>query len=291
MAIDSQIEWTESTWNPSTGCSKISPGCANCYAEKLSKRLQLMKVNKYRKGFQYVEHDNEINTPLKWSKPRKIFVNSMSDLFHERASINFIRKCFIVMIKANQHTYQILTKRPKKMKDFSYLFHKEFEQKIPSHIWMGVSIENQESDWRVDELRDIDCSTRFISFEPLLGSIKNINLKGINWAIIGGESGIKHREIKKEWVLNLIRQCKKQNVPVFFKQWGGVRPKSGGREIDGEKFSEYPLIKITKKSKKQLDILLEKINTMDQNVPYQIPSQIPIPPKLIPMRNALSNHC
>lgn len=273
MAIGSGIEWTEATWNPATGCSKISPGCANCYAEKLSKRLQLMNLKKYQKGFRYVEHYNEINTPLKWTKPRRIFVNSMSDLFHEHASIDFIRKCFFVMIKAHQHTYQVLTKRPEKMRKFSYLFEKEFDQKIPLYIWMGVSIESQNYDWRIEELRGVECFTRFISFEPLLGPIENVNLKGIDWAIIGGESGYGYRGVKGEWIRSLIKQCKKQKVPVFFKQWGGPRPKSGGREIDGKTFDEYPTITITKKIRKQLDELKENVYAMERKESLQVFAQ------------------
>lgn len=263
MAVGSQIEWTEATWNPSTGCTKISSGCANCYAERLSKRLQLMNLEKYNKGFQYVEHHDDINIPLKWIKPKRIFVNSMSDLFHENASDDFIRKCFLVMIKANQHTYQVLTKRPEKMKKFSYLFTKEFNCGIPPHIWMGVSVENQNYDWRIEELRRVECSTRFISFEPLLGPIENVELKGIDWAIIGGESGYGYRPVKDEWVRSLIKQCKKQNVSVFFKQWGGIRPKSGGREIDGRIYDEYPTIKYTKQAQKQLKELIEMINILE----------------------------
>jgi len=242
MASNSTIEWTEATWNPSTGCSKISPGCKNCYAEKLSNRLHLMKLKKYQKGFDFVQHPSDVDIPLNWKKPKKIFVNSMSDLFHEQSSFEFVGRCFSTMIQADQHDYQILTKRPKRMEEFSKIFFDYFGHKIPNFIWMGVSIENKDYVFRIDELRKVKCRTRFISFEPLIGSVGKINLKGIDWAIIGGESGQHYRTVEKEWILEIIKQCKKQNVAVFFKQWGGFRPKSGGRTINSQKYSEYPKI-------------------------------------------------
>lgn len=178
--------------------------------------------------------------PLTWKKPKRIFVNSMSDLFHEESRMEFIANCFNTMLKADWHTYQVLTKRPRAMIEFSELFESYFEGKIPPHIWMGVSVENEGYAWRIDELRKVRCHTRFLSIEPLIGSVGKINLKGINWVIIGGESGFGHREVKKEWILDIIKQCKKQNVPVFFKQWGGIRPKSNGRKIDGKTYDDYP---------------------------------------------------
>lgn len=240
MANNSAIEWTEATWNPTTGCTKISPGCKNCYAETLSRRLKAMGQKKYKKGFQFVEHPNDIDLPSTWKKPRKIFVNSMSDLFHEQSRIEFIAKCFDVMIKADWHQYQVLTKRSSKMLEFSELFEKYFDRIIPSHIWMGVSIENSDYVWRIDDLRKVKCHTRFISFEPLLGSVGKIDLSGIDWAIIGGESGFGFRQVREEWIKEIIKQCKKQKVAVFFKQWGGIRPKSGGRELEGRTYDEYP---------------------------------------------------
>lgn len=268
MAISSGIEWTEATWNPSTGCTKISPGCANCYAERLSKRLQAMGVKKYQKGFQYVEHPNEIDLPLAWKKPKKIFVNSMSDLFHENSTFDFIRRCFFTMIKADHHIYQVLTKRPEKMAKFSRLFKKEFSQQIPPFIWMGVSVENQNYTNRIDELREVKCSTRFISFEPLLGPIEDIDLKGIDWAIVGGESGIGYRKVREEWIIHLIEECQDQGVAVFFKQWGGIRPKSGGREIDGKMFDEYPKIKNSNEIQDQIRGLKEKVNAYEIKVSH-----------------------
>ena len=242
MAIGSQIEWTEATWNPTTGCSKISTGCKNCYAETLTKRLKAMGQQKYKKGFQYVEHPSDVNLPLTWKKPKKIFVNSMSDLFHENSTFEFTGKCFSTMVQADWHDYQILTKRPKRMAEFSNLFFEYFGHKIPNFMWMGTSIESKEHVSRINDLRKVKCHTRFISFEPLLGSLGKISLKGIDWAIIGGESGHHFRTVKKDWILEIIEQCKKQNVAVFFKQWGGFRPKSGGRTVNRRKYSEYPQI-------------------------------------------------
>lgn len=245
MAIGSAIEWTEATWNPTTGCTKISPGCKNCYAEILTRRLKAMGQEKYKNGFQFAEHPDDINLPITWKKPKKIFVNSMSDLFHEKSNFQFTTRCFLTMLEANWHTYQVLTKRPRKMAEFSKLFKHQFGQKIPNHIWMGTSIENIDYVSRVDDLRKVECTVRFISFEPLIGPIGTIDLTGIHWAIIGGESGYNHRPVQKEWITEIIKQCKKQKVAVFFKQWGGIRPKSGGREINGRTYDEYPKIKQT----------------------------------------------
>ena len=242
MAIGSEIEWTEATWNPTTGCTKISPGCKNCYAETLTKRLKAMGQQKYKKGFRYVEHPSDVDLPLTWKKPKKIFVNSMSDLFHENSTFEFTGRCFATMIQADHHDYQILTKRPKRMAEFSELFFKYFGHKIPNYMWMGTSIESQDYVSRISDLRKVKCHTRFISFEPLIDSVGKVNLRGIDWAIIGGESGHHYRPVSKEWIMEIIEQCKKQDVPVFFKQWGGFRPKSGGRTINQRKYSEYPEI-------------------------------------------------
>ena len=240
MAVGSSIEWTEATWNPTTGCSKVSSGCANCYAETLAKRLHAMGMPKYSNGFTYTEHESAVNIPLTWKKPRRIFVNSMSDLFHENATHEFTARCFEVMLRANWHTYQILTKRPHLMADYSRRFEELHGRVISSHIWMGTSIEDADSLFRMDELRMVRCKTRFISFEPLLGPVGPINLDDIHWVIIGGESGTGYRPVGKEWILDIISQCQCQDVPVFFKQWGGLRPKSGGRHIDGKVYSKYP---------------------------------------------------
>ena len=209
-----------------------------------------MGQRKYRRGFEFVEHDSEVDLPLSWKKSKKIFVNSMSDLFHENSNFEFIAKCFVTMIQADWHDYQILTKRPERMIHFSELFFQYFGHKIPNFVWMGTSIENKNFRNRISHLRKVKCHTRFISFEPLLDSVGKINLRGINWVIIGGESGHNFRRIKKEWVLEIIEQCQEQNVPVFFKQWGGYRPKSGGRTIEGKKYSEYPVFEKRNKLKK-----------------------------------------
>ncbi|MCA9828301.1 MAG: phage Gp37/Gp68 family protein [Nitrosopumilus sp.] len=243
MAIGSGIEWTEATWNPTTGCTKISPGCRNCYAETLTKRLKAMGLEKYKKDFLYVEHPSDVDLPLTWKKPKKIFVNSMSDLFHENSSFEFTGRCFATMIQADHHDYQILTKRPKRMAAFSELFFEYFGHKIPNYMWMGTSIEGRDYISRINDLRKVKCHTRFISFEPLIASVGKLNLRGINWVIIGGESGHHYRPVKKEWIEEIIDQCKDQGVAVFFKQWGGFRPKTGGRTINRRKYSEYPQIK------------------------------------------------
>lgn len=242
MAIGSAIEWTEATWNPTTGCTKISSGCKNCYAATLSKRLKAMGIKKYKKEFEFTQHYDDLELPLQWKKSKKIFVNSMSDLFHEKSQMEFVAGCFHTMLKAYWHTYQVLTKRPEKMAKFSELFNNYYGFKIPNHIWMGVSVENQDNTWRIDELRKVKCDVRFISFEPLVGPVGKVNLRGIDWAIIGGESGYNFRPVKEEWILEIIKQCKKQNVKIFFKQWGGVRPKSGGRVIKGKTYDQYPRI-------------------------------------------------
>ncbi len=262
MADNSAIEWTEATWNPTTGCTKVSSGCKNCYAEALSKRLKAMGIKKYKNNFKFTQHNNEVELPLRWKKPKKIFVNSMSDLFHEEAEMEFIAKCFDTMTKAHWHVYQVLTKRPSKMAEFSKLFYNYFGFQIPNNIWMGTSIEDNQTTWRIKELRKVKCYTKFISFEPLLEDINKVNLSGIDWAIIGGESGHHYRPVEKKWIQNLIKQCQKQNVKVFFKQWGGFRPKAGGRVINGRTYSEYPKLKpvVNKQQAMKMDaIRKEKI--------------------------------
>lgn len=237
----SAIEWTEATWNPTTGCSKVSSGCKNCYAERLSNRLQAMGQKKYRNNFAYTEHESDIDIPLHWRKPRRIFVNSMSDLFHEDADYGFVGRCFHTMLAANWHTYQILTKRPARMAEFSRMFEGYYGIPVPPHIWMGTSVEdNAAAAHRIGELRKVRCSVRFVSFEPLLERIRRRSLRGIDWAIIGGESGPRHRPMAREWVDGLIGQCKRDGVPVFFKQWGGHTPKAGGRRVDGKTIGRYP---------------------------------------------------
>jgi len=244
MATGSAIEWTEATWNPSTGCDMVSSGCKNCYAERLTVRLKAMGVAKYRRGFRFTEHGGEVSLPLSWKKPRRVFVNSMSDLFHEEATWTFVSRCFGTMMEADWHTYQVLTKRPRRMAAFSRLFTKSYGHDIPPHIWMGTSVESMSTVSRIDRLREVRCAVRFVSFEPLLGPIRDVSLSGIDWAIIGGESGHRYRPVREEWVRGLIRECKRQRVKVFFKQWGGIRPKSGGRKIGGKTYDEYPRVRI-----------------------------------------------
>jgi len=242
MATNSSIEWTEASWNPTTGCSKISLGCKNCYAEKLSKRLNAMGVQKYKNNFKFTEQPQDLELPLTWKKPKKVFVNSMSDLFHENVRMEYVGSCFNTMLKGNHHVYQILTKRPETMADFSKLFKNYFGDIIPPHIWMGTSVENADFKWRIDALRQVKCHTRFLSIEPLLGYMGKLDLTDVDWVIIGGESGANFRPVSKEWITDIIKQCKKQRVAVFFKQWGGFRPKSGGRKLDGKTYDQYPKI-------------------------------------------------
>jgi protein gp37 len=236
MGDKSPIEWTDATWNPSTGCSKVSPGCKNCYAERLSQRLQKMGNPKYRHGFRFTLHRDALELPLSWKRPRKIFVNSMSDLFHESMPEAFLRRCFEVMEKADWHSYQILTKRPDRMLAFA-----EDYGDIPGHIWFGTSVELAMYKSRIETLKAVKAKIKFISFEPLLGPIGDVDLRGISWAIVGGESGPNHRPIEARWVREIRKQCKRQKVSFFFKQWGGRTAKSGGRTLDGREWDEYPV--------------------------------------------------
>jgi len=236
MSQSSNIEWTNSTWNPVTGCSKISPGCHNCYAERMARRLKAMKQPNYINGFEVTLHNNSLYLPIKWKTPQTIFVNSMSDLFHENVPIEFILKVFDIMNTANWHTYQLLTKRSDRLL--------ELDAKLPwaPHIWMGVSIENDMYKRRLDDLRRINANMKFISFEPLLGPITDLNLKGINWAIVGGESGPNARPIQPSWITDIRNICNNQEIPFFFKQWGGVRKKKFGRLLEGRTWDEMPKI-------------------------------------------------
>ena len=230
----SKIEWTESTWNPVTGCTKISAGCMNCYAERMAKRLQAMGQQNYLKGFEVTCHRNALDIPLKWKKPNMIFVNSMSDLFHKDIPLEFIKQVFAVMRIADHHIYQVLTKRAERLLGFS--------EKLSwqSHIWMGVTVEDKHSKDRVEYLRKTGAHIKFLSIEPLLGPLGKLNLKNIDWVIVGGESGPGARPIKPDWVRGVRDQCIKQSVPFFFKQWGGVRKKENGRILDYEIWNEMP---------------------------------------------------
>lgn len=240
----SAIEWTDATWNPATGCSKVSPGCQNCYAETLSARLKAMKQKKYANGFNYTEHPTELQKPQHWKKPRMIFVNSMSDLFHEAATNSFINDVFEIMMGTPRHTYQILTKRPKRMKEFvdKFISVRGGLDEIPNHIWLGTSVESHDYLFRIDQLRQVKCAIRFVSFEPLLGSIMP-SLTDIHWAIVGGESGPHARPIHEDWVRNIHDVCRMYDTAFFFKQWGGRWPKQKGNLLDGKKYQEYLLVR------------------------------------------------
>ena len=239
MGEKSGIEWTDSSWNPVTGCTKVSAGCAFCYAERLAKRLQMMNPDgKYRNGFKLTLHEKDIELPLSWKEPRTIFVNSMSDLFHEQVPYIFIKRVFDTMEKADWHTFQILTKRPERMQYFT----NEYCNKVLPNVWLGTSIENNQVLNRLKILKKVEAAIRFISFEPLLGPVGKVDLRGIQWAIVGGESGPYHRPIKEEWVQEIRKQCRKYNVAFFFKQWGGLTSKSGGRTLNGRTYDEYPKV-------------------------------------------------
>ena len=231
---NSKIEWTESTWNPVTGCTKISAGCANCYAERMAKRLQAMGQPNYANGFDVVMHPHVLGNPLSWKKPQMIFVNSMSDLFHEEVSLDFIQQIFDVMTKASWHTFQILTKRADRLGELAALID------WPENVWMGATVESADCVSRIDCLRDVPSSIKFLAMEPLLSRVDNLNLDSIDWVIVGGESGPGSRPIEKEWVIEIKEQCLAQGVPFFFKQWGGVNKKKTGRILDGRTWDEMP---------------------------------------------------
>ncbi|MEX2648552.1 MAG: phage Gp37/Gp68 family protein [Alphaproteobacteria bacterium] len=247
MAGLSDIEWTDATWNPVSGCSIVSPGCTNCYAMRMAARLQAMGHSKYvgttrksgrRQVWTGVIHLDEaaLAVPWAWKKPRRVFVNSMSDLFHEDVPEAFIGKVWDVMGETNWHTYQILTKRPDRMA--AVLSGRRF--RVLPNVWIGTSIENATYKWRIAKLSAIPAAVRFISFEPLLGPLGTLKLDGIHWAIVGGESGPHARPMRREWVEEIKRSCRSQGVAFFFKQWGGVRKKETGRELDGRTWDEFP---------------------------------------------------
>lgn len=234
MAQNSYIEWTDSTWNPVTGCTKISTGCKNCYAERLAKRLYAMGNPRYKNTFDVTLHNDLIEKPLDWKKPRMIFVNSMSDLFHKDVSIRFIKDVFEVMKKADHHIFQVLTKRSKRLTELAP------HLPWPNNVWIGVSVENEQTVSRIDDLRMIPSKIRFLSVEPLLGPINSMNLDGIHWVVVGGESGPNSRPLQKEWVRTIRDTCNKNGTSFFFKQWGGTNKKKTGRELDGKYWNEMP---------------------------------------------------
>jgi protein gp37 len=234
VATKSTIEWTEMTWNPVTGCTKVSQGCKHCYAERMAKRLKAMGVARYRNEFEVTLHEDLIEEPLKWGRPRVVFVNSMSDLFQEEVPFAFIQKVFETMLHASQHIFQVLTKRSDRLqkvaKDLSW----------PKNVWIGVSVENEDVLYRVHHLRLVPAHIRFLSCEPLIGPLDNLPLEGIHWVIVGGESGPGARPMRQEWVESILCQCRSAGIPFFFKQWGGTRKKHTGRLLHGRIYNEFP---------------------------------------------------
>jgi protein gp37 len=244
MASRTSIEWTEVTWNPTTGCDRTSPGCDNCYAMVLAKRLKAMGSGKYQNdgdsrtsgpGFRLTLHDDVVDAPRRWTAPKTVFVNSMSDLFHDDVPLDFIRRVFATIADTPQHTYQVLTKRSQRLRRVAA------QLDWPLNLWMGVSVESQRYAFRADHLRSVDAAVRFLSIEPMLGPV-SVDLLGIDWVIVGGESGVGAREIRREWVRDVRDKCIESNVPFFFKQWGGRTPKAGGRRLDRRQWDEMPEI-------------------------------------------------
>ena len=235
MSDSSGIEWTDSTWNPVTGCTKVSPGCKNCYAERLALRLRAMRNPRYQNGFAVTLHPDQLTLPLRWRKPRRIFVNSMSDLFHEAIPDDFICQVFEVMAQADWHVFQVLTKRSERLASLAH--------RLPwaPNIWQGVSVESDRYTPRIDHLRTVPAAVRFLSIEPLLGPIPNLTLDDIDWVIVGGESGPGRRSMAAGWAREIRDQCVRAGVAFFFKQWGGRTPKTGGRVLDSRTWDEMPV--------------------------------------------------
>jgi protein gp37 len=235
MTCRTKIEWTETTWNPVTGCTKLSEGCRNCYAERMARRLKAMGQPNYVNGFALTVHEHMLAAPMRWKRPQRIFVNSMSDLFHQDVPLAFIRRVFDVMAQCPQHIFQVLTKRSERMME---------EGKTlawPENVWMGVTVESADYAYRIDHLRQTPAKVRFLSVEPLLGPMPKLDLEGIHWIIVGGESGPNARIMEPEWVRGVLDQCRAAGIPFFFKQWGGTNKKKSGRELDGRTWDETPL--------------------------------------------------
>jgi len=241
VALKSSIEWTQSTWNPVTGCTKISPGCNHCYAERMARRLQIMGQSNYAAGFIPITHEHTLQRPLAWKTPQLIFVNSMSDLFHEVVPEDFILQVFDIMERAHWHVFQVLTKRSTRLAALTSFL------PWPENVWMGVSVENQDYTSRIDDLRRTAAAVKFISFEPLIGPVRNVDLRGIDWAIVGGESGPGSRPMAEEWVTDIRDQCLAASIPFFFKQWGGTNKKKAGRALKGRTWDQMPNVKEEKK--------------------------------------------
>jgi len=240
MAAATAIEWTDATWNPVTGCTKISAGCDHCYAERFSERFRGIPRHPFAMGFDLTLRPDRLERPLQWSRPRMIFVNSMSDLFHKSIPREFIARVFDTMERADWHMFQVLTKRSSLMRDF--LRSRYSAARGPNHIWFGVSVEDGGKKSRIRHLQDSTAGVRFLSIEPLIGRVGDIDLAGIDWVIVGGESGPGARLMNPEWVREVRDQCLERRVAFFFKQWGGLRPKSGGRELDGQEWNQFPHI-------------------------------------------------
>lgn len=235
MALNSAIEWTDATWNPVTGCVEVSPGCDHCYAKTFAERFRGVPGHHYEQGFDLKLWPERLSLPIQWKSPRRIFVNSMSDLFHKDVPDEFIHKVFDVMQQADQHIFQVLTKRPARLAKLAPSL------PWPAHIWAGVSVETIQYKWRVDHLRNVPAHVRFVSAEPLLGPLDDLDLSEIHWLIAGGESGFGYRACNDEWVRSLQERCQDANVAFFFKQWGGRTPKAGGRILDGRTWEEFPI--------------------------------------------------
>lgn len=259
MGDRSTIEWTEATWNPTTGCDRISRGCDHCYALTLAKRLKAMGQPRYQRdgdprtsgpGFGLSLHEDVLDLPMSWKKPRTVFVNSMSDLFHARVPVDYVRRVFEVMEATPQHTYQILTKRARRLRRIAPSL------PWPPNVWVGVSVEDRDAVERIEELRCVPAAVRFLSCEPLLNPLGCINLEGIGWVIAGGESGKNARPMSPEWAREIRDQCISAGVPFFFKQWGGMRPKSGGRLLDGRTWDEMPGTVRSAKTRKEEPLVL-----------------------------------
>lgn len=241
MAGTTAIEWTDATWNPVTGCTKISAGCDHCYAERFSERFRGTPGHPFEHGFDLMLRPERLDQPLLWKSPKMIFVNSMSDLFHKEVPFNFVDRVFDTMEKANWHTFQILTKRSSRIRD--YINRRYVGDAAPSHIWLGTSVEDGSRKSRIRHMRQMNASIRFLSVEPLIGPMGPMDLEGIDWVIVGGESGPKARTMAPDWVREVRDQCNAAGVAFFFKQWGGIRPKSGGRTLDGKEWSQLPCVR------------------------------------------------
>lgn len=238
MADGSAIEWTDATWNPVTGCTKITAGCDNCYASRFAERFRGVPGHPFEQGFDLTLRPDRLDQPLRWKRSRMIFVNSMSDLFHKEVPFSFVDSVFDTMEEADWHVFQVLTKRSSRMRD--YLQRRYADQNPPDHIWLGVSVEDAKGAARINHLREAPAGVRFLSVEPLIGPVGPVDLSGIHWVIAGGESGPGARILNIDWARDIRDQCARQGVAFFFKQWGGIRPKSGGRELDGREWNQFP---------------------------------------------------